>query len=73
VLYLVRGGYLLADEIEEIRGRAAEAAARVGTGREQMQSPAISKDRSAVRLAQAVDHALGEPVAEAYAVETPYG
>jgi hypothetical protein len=63
ILYLAANGRLFEDEIRVIRERGAEAAERVGTDREQRGTTyAISQDRSAVRLARAVDAALaGEP------------
>jgi hypothetical protein len=63
ILYLAANGHLFEDEITVIRERGSEAAERVGSNREQRGSTyAVSKDRSAVRLARAVDAALaGEP------------
>jgi hypothetical protein len=63
ILYLAANGHLADDEIKVIRERAFEAAERVGTDREQRGTTyAVSKDRSAVRLARAMDAALaGEP------------
>jgi hypothetical protein len=58
ILYLARHGHLRDDEVERIRSEARAAAPRVGTDAEQFQNEAISKDRSAVRLARAVDRAL---------------
>jgi hypothetical protein len=51
------------DEVKVIRKRGSDAAGRVGADSEQRGTThAISKDRSAVRLARAVDAALaGEP------------
>ena len=63
ILYLAANGHLTAAEITLIRERGREAAERVGTDREQRgMTYAISRDRSAVRLARAMDAALaGEP------------
>ena len=62
VLWLARNGHLTPPEVDHIRAKAREAAPRVGTGREQMSWYTVSKDRSAVRRARAVDAALaGEP------------
>jgi hypothetical protein len=59
ILYLAANGHLFEDEIRVIRERGAEAGERVGTDREQRGSTyAVSEDRSAVRLARAVDGAL---------------
>jgi hypothetical protein len=63
ILYLAANGHLFDDEVEAIRERGREAAGRIGTDREQRGSTrAVSKDRSKVRLARAVDAALaGKP------------
>lgn len=59
ILHLAANGHLANDEINAIRERGAEARDRVGTDREQRGTTyAVSKDRSAVRLARAVDGAL---------------
>jgi hypothetical protein len=60
ILYLAAHGQLTDDEVKIIRERGVEAAERVGTDREQRGTTyAISSDRSAIRLARAVDAALG--------------
>jgi hypothetical protein len=62
VLWLARNGHLTPAEVECIRDAARDAAPRVGTDREQMSWYTVSKDRSALRRALAVDAALaGEP------------
>jgi hypothetical protein len=59
IIFLAANGHLLDHELETIRERAREAESRINTDREQMTSPAISPDRSRVRLARAVEEALG--------------
>jgi hypothetical protein len=63
ILYMAANGHLTNHEVTAIRERGAEARERVGTDREQRGTTyAMSQDRSAVRLARAVDAALaGEP------------
>lgn len=71
IIWLARNGHLSQREAKEIRYTARAARKRVGTDEERMQNAAISKDRSAVRLAEAVDTALaGEEAAEDHGV--PY-
>jgi hypothetical protein len=59
IIYLAANGHLLDHELEAIRRQAREALPRVGTDRERMTTPAMSPDRSRVRLARAVEEALG--------------
>lgn len=59
VIWLAERGELRDEEIAEIRAEAEIAAPRIGTDEERFRSPADSRDRSAVRLARAVDAALG--------------
>jgi hypothetical protein len=58
VVWLARNRHLQSWEVEQIRAEGREAATRIGTDHERMESPAISRDRTALRLARAVEATL---------------
>jgi hypothetical protein len=63
LIWMAANGHLSDEELAGIRIHAEEAAERVGTGAELMSTRDVSSDRSAVRLARAVEATLaGEPL-----------